>query len=67
MPGVSTKANRNAGPGHSYPNAEETEPECDPDVKKEFDESTGKKHNYNGYLNYDEAATRCFSYSRIAG
>ena len=43
-----TKANRNEGAGHGRggSDAEETEAECDPDVEKQFDESTGKMRNF---------------------
>ncbi len=41
-----TKVSRNDGAGHA------TEDDSDPYVEKQFDESTGKKSNYNGYHTY---------------
>ncbi len=51
-PGFTTpsKAIRNDGACHADPDAEGTEDESDADVEKRFDESTGKKRNYNPYL-----------------
>ena len=48
-PGFSTptKVIRNDGGGHAGPDAERTEDESDPDVEKEFEESTGKKLEYH--------------------
>ena len=45
-----TKANGNDGAGHAEQDAEGTDNDSDADVEKEFDESTGKKRNYNPYL-----------------
>ncbi len=47
-----TKVSRNDGAGHACSDAEGTEIDSDPDVEKQFDESTGKKRNYNGYHTY---------------
>ena len=56
QPGFSTptKASRNDGAGHGSPYAgsEETKAESDPDVEKELGESTGKKRDHKGYLNF---------------
>ena len=56
-----TKTNRKDGAGQADPDAEITEAESDPDIEKEFDESTGNKRNYNGdhmNRNIKEWATR---------
>ena len=47
-----TKVSRNDGAGHAGSDAEGTEDDSDPDVEKQFDASTGKKHNYTGYHTY---------------
>jgi hypothetical protein len=55
-PGFTTqvKAIRNDEACHADPDAEGTEADSDPDVEKQFDESTGKKLKYNPYLQYTE-------------
>ncbi len=47
-----TKASRNDGAGHAGSNAEGTEYESDANVKKQFDESTGKKRAYHPFFEY---------------
>jgi hypothetical protein len=53
-PGFSTptKVIRNDGAGHAELDAKGTESESDADVEKQFDKSTNKKRNYNGYQKY---------------
>ena len=53
-PGFSTptKAICNDGACHAEPDAEGTEADSDADVKKGFDESTGKKRDYAGPHSY---------------
>ncbi len=49
---TSTKAICNDGAGHAEPDAEVTKDESDAAVEKQFDGSTGIKHNYAGYQKY---------------
>ncbi len=49
-----TKAVGSDGACHACQEAEETEAELDDNVEKQFEESTGKKRNYNPYLQYAE-------------
>jgi hypothetical protein len=50
-----TKASRNDGAGHADLDAEGTKDESDPDVEKQFDETTGKKQEYHPFLQYTES------------
>jgi hypothetical protein len=62
-PGFSTlaKASRNDGVCHAEPDAEGIEDESDADVEKQFDESTGKKREYDLSEPVDVDARSCDS------